>query len=512
MKRILCLVLLLSFLGGCSHKRPMPTTPAPPSPASPTAPYGGIGYVIGAETRIPSLTTKIFNGYHVSCAQYVNAQAAIAALPATGGVVDCQSPLSPLALGWLNPGTKAVTLLLGPYTYTFNQIVVQPELKIYGAGSGPTGTILQSVGTNATHAFVLGIATPVQHVKLEGFRVYAAAGNTGQDGLHIFAGINGGGLWYSTFQDLQFFSFCGSAVNMDGSAGGAPPGENQFVKFIGIIANRCVRGRPALIVNGMEGQIDFINGDFDSQPDDLTGTNILIQDSAANLFPFNITFYDITSQAGAIAVSTKGCNMCSFYQMHLEKSPGAYLIGPSVSGTTNTTVQISNSQFNGNVGINSGHGYLVNVTEAAVHAAVVFGPGNNFGAPDHVITGNIAAIASLLNAGGTTVGSFLWNNNSGFPYTTINTGILPDGTGFKHKRVSGCTTGATAGNSCLTTIAWTSAFNDANYTVVCTLVGTTNVGHLGNAASLTAASFQINTVTDTKNAISGTVDCIAVHD
>jgi hypothetical protein len=120
---------------------------------------------------------------------------------------------------------------------------------------------------------------------------------------------------------------------------------------------------------------------------------------------------------------------------------------------------------------------------------------------------------------------YYWNNlppngaglqiNSPPPIPTkFNAGISSDGPGFKHKRVTGCTTGAVLGNNCETTVTWTTAFPDANYTPVCNLLGPATLGHLGaiSTSAIAAASVKVQTVTDTAAAITGTINCIAVHD
>jgi hypothetical protein len=96
---------------------------------------------------------------------------------------------------------------------------------------------------------------------------------------------------------------------------------------------------------------------------------------------------------------------------------------------------------------------------------------------------------------------------------TINTGVS-QGSGFKHQRFTGiCTTAATADTSCASTLTWTSAFADANYTVVCQGEGNTgNVAVLA-ISSHVAASVTVNVITLTNSAVSfNTVTCIAVHD
>ena len=71
---------------------------------------------------------------------------AVAACPAAGCVIYALSPKVNLNLGTINPGSKAVTIYLGPYTYTVSQITLQPNLQIIGMGSAIT--FLQSVSGN----------------------------------------------------------------------------------------------------------------------------------------------------------------------------------------------------------------------------------------------------------------------------------------------------------------------------------------------------------------------------
>lgn len=95
----------------------------------------------------------------------------------------------------------------------------------------------------------------------------------------------------------------------------------------------------------------------------------------------------------------------------------------------------------------------------------------------------------------------------------LNTGVNGDGSGFKHKRVATCTTGAGANATCTTTVTWGTTFADNAYTAACTVdspTGTPTVLYTGTrlAASLVA------TITNGPGggASSGFINCIAVHD
>lgn len=99
--------------------------------------------------------------------------------------------------------------------------------------------------------------------------------------------------------------------------------------------------------------------------------------------------------------------------------------------------------------------------------------------------------------------------------TKFSTGIGADGGGFKHKRgTAGCATAASVGGACTTTVTWTTAFADANYTATCTgdLI-TSGVPVNGGLTAKIAASVTFQTVATTAAAAQYTnIDCTAVHD
>ncbi len=466
-----------------------------------------------------TIYSSSFPGADWSC----RVQAAISSITGSGATISSTDDADAGGDGacLIDPGGKTVLLLLGPTTYTVSQIALRNSFYLLGMGSGGFAqqTILQSCSTcSTTDMFVLGGSGPVAGVHLQGFRIYGAggaSGKTAQSAIAMLAQTNGGGLWHSEFDDLNILGFCGNSrthgiMRFDGSTGGSPPAINQFNTFRNIEVYRGKGCGPDLEIHGFAGQMKFVDGHYDSQPNVTTGTDILISDVSNSLFPFNIIFDNITIQGGDIAVNTAGCNVCTFFQTHMEAVGGAWKIDAGAGATTQ--LYIFGSQLNGNVGVNSGKGYIVNLSAASTKASVVFGPANNFGKPDNLFIGNTVGIQRYGNFGGTTVRGTQFNADNAFPYTTINTGVLPNGSGFKHLRVAGCITGSTAGSSCMTAVTFPTAFVDTNYTATCTLTGTASLGHLGNTSVPANTGFSINTVTDTNAAISGMVDCIAVHD
>jgi len=367
-------------------------------------------------------------------------QAAITACPGVTCIIDAQGLPSETSGGSVNidpGGTKIVTLLL-PAGKTFvNQVVLRNSMKIFGMGSGgfTQQSILQSCATcTTTDVFVLGGSTAVTSVELRGFRIYGSGGSSGssnQSAISLIAQVNGGGLWWSQFRDLNILGFCGSGgssgvIRLDGSAGGSPPAINQFNKFVAIEAYRPTGCGPVVQIHGFAGQNTFRDSHFDSNSGVTTGTDVVIDDVSSSLFPFNQIFDNVTTQAGALGYSIKGCNQCLLNGGHYEAMAGAFLVATSAGATSQ--LQITNNQFNGNVGT-GGTGSLVNVTATALTASVLF-TGNNFGAPDNVFFGNVAAITSLGNTGGSVVSGTEWYNSNtitGGIYTPVNSTMRPDG-------------------------------------------------------------------------------------
>lgn len=96
---------------------------------------------------------------------------------------------------------------------------------------------------------------------------------------------------------------------------------------------------------------------------------------------------------------------------------------------------------------------------------------------------------------------------------SIGTGILPDGGGFKHSRVTTGSVGTLA--SALVTITWATAFADTNYTVTVDVVEATtsnlslSVVHI---ESKTAAAITVRVYNSSAGSLTGTLNAIAVHD
>jgi hypothetical protein len=323
--------------------------------------------------------------------QYSNVQAALAACPSSGCIIDMRddSRSSALNLGSFDPGSKAVTLLLGPYTYSVDTITLEKSLNITGHG-----TTLQSVSHNNSPVFVLPQAngTPASGVTLRNFQMLGAPGNTSQDGFDLDCSQTmGDGLFYSLIQGIIIQRFNGVSIRLRGP--NSHFGSNtQFTTFQNITVFRgpSTTSGEALRIEGANSNLIFTECEFDGGMA-KTGTNIYlgVLKGGTYAYPESIHFHGIISQDADIAVAINGSVNVDFHGSHHEHiKTGAYLI---TDGTFNFGVVIDTSYFAADGSYRkSGNGYLVNSASGSLRNYIIFT--NNilgqFGnAPDHVLLG-----------------------------------------------------------------------------------------------------------------------------
>jgi hypothetical protein len=327
--------------------------------------------------------------------------AAVEACPANGCIIYATSPKVNLNLGSIDPGLKAITIYLGPYQYTVKQITLRKGLKIIGMGaSGGTqgsatcsaaapcnGTSLQSINQN-NPVFVLPQANnaPATNVLLSGFRVLGSVGNTSEDGFFLdTSSVVNSGLWYSTFEDIYMEGFAGIAVHLKGR-GNDFLSAIQWVLLNNVVVYRPKGGGNALRLEGSIFELRFTDCEFDGSGVG-DGTNIYIGGIPGGLngYPTSITFEGLVSQTAARAVQIDGANNISFHNSHHEQLWGGYQITNNTGiGTKGLT--ISDSLFGGNVGINGGAGYELEIT-TALASGVIFTHNRLFGNPDSIVRG-----------------------------------------------------------------------------------------------------------------------------
>lgn len=345
-----------------------------------------------------------FNGLAIVMAdQFASVQAAINALPAGGGVVDARSPNVNLTMGAIDTGsnTKIVTLLLGPFTYTFTQITVRQGFNILGAGL--INTTLQNVGTNANPAFVIPQVNNNEIIfHWSDFQVLALVGNTSQDGI-FFDGssLTNAGVELSTFTNLQLTGFKGAGIHLKSTLDGV---SGSVGAIQGLTFNNVTSIRPtgatgatqnALRIEGGCGQIEFINCWFTGASND-TGTNVF-SGTTGTQAPYSIHWHGTTNQNG-FGYTFDGGTSITVDNDHLENLKGVY----NLANTSQLLVgvNIKTPHINGNVGINAGAGYIVNVQNTVVNCDALLDTPLIYSTPDKLVNnqaGNNASI-KVINA------------------------------------------------------------------------------------------------------------------
>ncbi len=333
---------------------------------------------------------------------------AVRACPAKGCVIYAVSPKVNLNLGAIDPGSKVITLYLGPFTYNVKQITLRNGLRILGMGASgaPTGsdpgcsaatpcngTTLQSVnGNNPVFVIPRVNNRAAIDVFVSGFRLLGSAGNTNEDAILLDASsLSNAGLWYSTFKDIQISNFSGIGVHLKGTTDGFEA-MNQWVRFDRVVVFRNPGGGNGLRIEGAAFELDFEDCQFDGRTEG-DGTNIYIGGLAGGIdgFPITIRFRGLVTQLADTAVHLDGAEGISFYGSHHEKVWGVYRITGN-SNIWNIGVTISDTWFNTDVGSHAGTGFLLNVG-TTLASGIRFVHNEIFGSPDSVVSGtNLAQI------------------------------------------------------------------------------------------------------------------------
>jgi hypothetical protein len=346
----------------------------------------------GGIVKMPQLQAATINNLiFVDGARYSTLAHALDDCPAAGCTIDMRgnSNSSALELGTFDPGARAVTLLLGPYRYSAARITLRTNLQIIGYGSGTVsgGRGTQIISNSANKPlFVIPQAnhTPAQFVLLRNFEILGAPGNTNQDCFFLdVSTLHDAGLRYSVFEQLQISGFMGASLHFQGTPN-TFSGLNEWDQFRQLVVYRPTGGASAITMEGANGQIEFLGGQYDGTTAG-EGTNIYVGTYSGGLaVPLEISFHKVTSQLANVGVNVNGCRMCHF-QMHHEAINGVYLLTHTGTDASGDMVVIENTQFDNGSGVNGGNGYLVDVT--TTQANVVFDHNVIAGTPDHVIQG-----------------------------------------------------------------------------------------------------------------------------
>jgi len=345
---------------------------------------GPLGFSVGAALSPLSLNSQIF-----MADQFANVQAAITAcVAAGGGVVDARSPNTNRTMGALDTtsNTIPVTLLLGPFIYTFTQITARQGFNILGAGL--INTTLSNVGTNANPAFVIPqVNNNAIIFHWSDFQVLGLAGNTSQDGIFFDAStLTNAGVELSTFTNLQFTGFKGAGIHLkatqDGVSGSI--GAIQGLSFFNVTSIRPTgatgAAQNALRIEGGCGQIGFWDCWFTGATND-TGTNVFTGTTGTQA-PYSIHHHITTNQNG-FAYLFDGAIGCTTEKDHFENIKGCYNFANTASPIVG--FRSESAYINSNVAVNAGNGYIVNVPVGTPSVDVLIESPMIGGQPDKTI-------------------------------------------------------------------------------------------------------------------------------
>ena len=307
-------------------------------------------------------------------------QAAIAALPPNGGVVDARNLHDIISCGGsthIDPGTKTVQLWLGPYNYYVSQISLRNGFSIIGYGSpggvpnSPgAGTTLTSCSTSS-EVFTLGPYNghSATNVFLSNFGIFGPGNTTGCTGQRPSATTDAftmdanlgpvSALQYSTLKDIWICGFSGVGLHFVGNKGSG--GTHQFNNFDHVVVARAAGGASALKIEGSAYQFIFNNPEFDANCYNTcidagsTSPNIYlggVTGGSTSSYPYIFTFNGLTSQGAVKAVQIDGASNVSFVNSHHEENCVAYDITYGASGVNIPTdnITVDAASFNGNVG------------------------------------------------------------------------------------------------------------------------------------------------------------------
>ncbi len=439
---------------------------------------------------------------------------AVAACPANGCIIYALSPSVNLNLGTIDPGTKAITIYLGPYTYTVKQITLRKALKIIGMGAtgGVTtttqtcssaapcnGTALRSINGN-NPVFVLPQANnaPATNVLLSGFRLLGSVGNTSEDGFFLDTkSLVNSGLWYSTFDDIYIAEFAGVGMHIRGRNDNFSA-SSQWLRFNKVVVWRTSGGGNALRLEGSVFALRFADCEFDGQVIG-DGTNIYVGGLAGGSggYPTTIIFEALVSQQAALAVQIDGGVNLTFYGSHHEELWAGYQITANTNVATRG-LTISDSYFAGNVGINGGSGYELNVTTTSA-SGIFFVHNQIFGNADSVVKGtNLASVVYQDN---------MYSGNSNVPPTSgVTTQMNPAAT---INIVGVHSVGLNSSSTPITTIQ--SALGPGEMVTLFTFIGPVTFASGGNINLMGQNTLTVNgSITFVRNDLLGSLQWIPV--
>lgn len=259
-----------------------------------------------------------------------------------------------LMLGTLDPGdnTIPITLILGPFDFKADQIVLRADFRIFGSGSNHTSI----KGNDASKNLIVIPQVDnisVTGVALKDIHFIGADGNTSQEGLSIDVSthVNAQFSYTKDIENLTFTNFHGFTIHFKGRPNDAQS-SIQRLTLTNIWATRPSGGRQTLRMEGYNGQITFESCEFDGAAPNDGEIDIYLgpNGSTGTYVPLTIFFHDLTVQNGKYGMWFGGAQNVIVDGAHSEATPWVFVFtadSSQLSGASNRNIVITHSYIAG---------------------------------------------------------------------------------------------------------------------------------------------------------------------
>jgi hypothetical protein len=171
-----------------------------------------------------------------------------------------------------DPPTKGTTVFFPNGGYIVDKIILKNGITLLGDSIDKTaiistisGDVDYNIGMVApyTNNYLFEMEPGPIQISMSNFNILGRLTTKGcfffeakTDGTH-------GGLWYSTFKNIKITGFNGDGIYLKGGAGSNYTIPNQFLTFENIRITRQADNSNALKMKGENGQMTFLNCQFD---------------------------------------------------------------------------------------------------------------------------------------------------------------------------------------------------------------------------------------------------------
>jgi hypothetical protein len=347
-------------------------------------------------------------------------QNAINALPGAGGVVDASAlGVAAVAQGSIDPLTKAVKIVLGPYAYTVTNIMLRTGMVICGTSSKTSSLTLTSSATamfSVPQALTNGIADNVWLHDLSLFGYNSGSNTQICMDFDTSGAATGASTEYSVFERLNIQQFGGNTIVLKGNPNNF---SNcfQFLTFRDIDIFTPNNTADAFLISGGGGQTYFFNL-YVEGPSPYTGTGIGVNvvSGGGTAYSYNLNFYGCTFQGFNIAVAAAQTFDLTIDGGHFEQVQGILQIGAAAHGTV-----LRNSFMAGTTGIGTaspglgvGAGYMVNVAAAGVLGVHIHDNTFNTAMDSVLVNPNFVLVDALTNISVNASGNTFQTSGNGY--------------------------------------------------------------------------------------------------